>query len=224
VRVSSTSTGARGRAQFRQLAIGAPSLAASRKRAALLRPEYGLASESVDCACATLRAVLAQTALFDVRVSAGRIVEGHGDLRPEHVCLQGEPQIIDCLEFSRRLRRLDPLDELGYLALECERLGAPGIGAAILEAYRALSGDPAPARLQHAYQAYRAAVRAMLAIRHLDDPAVADRGEVDRARPRLRRARLRPRPQVRRRSAPKLGQRAARMKPRDRLGEQRGDR
>jgi aminoglycoside phosphotransferase family enzyme len=129
-------------------------------RSALLRPECGLASESVDRACAALRAVLAQTALFDARVTAGRIVEGHGDLRPEHVCLQGEPQIIDCLEFSRRLRRLDPLDELGYLALECERLGAPAIGAAILEAYRALSGDPAPARLQHAYQAYRALVRA----------------------------------------------------------------
>jgi aminoglycoside phosphotransferase family enzyme len=122
-------------------------------------------------------------ALFDRRVTEGRVVEGHGDLRPEHVCLEPKPQIIDCLEFSRRLRRLDPLDELGYLALECERLGASAIGAAILEAYRALSGDPAPARLQHAYQAYRALVRAMLAVRHLDDSAVADRAKwIARAR------------------------------------------
>jgi len=54
----------------------------------------------------------------------GRIVEGHGDLRPEHVCLVTPPQISDCLEFNRAMRIIDPYDEIGYLALECEVLGA----------------------------------------------------------------------------------------------------
>ena len=60
--------------------------------------------------------------LLAVRVAAGAIVEGHGDLRPEHICLVRPPVIIDCLEFNRELRIIDPFDELAYLDLECRRL------------------------------------------------------------------------------------------------------
>jgi aminoglycoside phosphotransferase family enzyme len=146
-------------------------------RRELRRPEHALPPDPIERVCARLHAVLSRTTLFDARVAAGRIVEGHGDLRPEHICLQGEPQIIDCLEFSRRLRTQDPLDELGFLALECERLGATRIGTAILDAYRKRSGDAAPAALLHFYQGYRACVRAMLAIRHLHEPAPQDRAQ-----------------------------------------------
>ena len=66
------------------------------------------------------------------RAAQGRIVEGHGDLRPEHIFLDGTPRIIDCLEFDRDLRLLDPVDELAFLALECERLGAPWICEEVL--------------------------------------------------------------------------------------------
>jgi uncharacterized protein len=38
------------------------------------------------------------------RLIDGRVVEGHGDLRPEHICLGPEPQLIDCLEFRADLR------------------------------------------------------------------------------------------------------------------------
>ena len=115
--------------------------------------------------------------LLDARVRASRIIEGHGDLRPEHICIESEPQIIDCLEFSRPLRTLDPGDELGFLALECERLGAPEIGRQILDGYREQSGDAMPDTLVHFYQSYRACVRAMLAIRHLRGPAPYDPGK-----------------------------------------------
>jgi len=59
-------------------------------------------------------------------------VEGHGDLRTEHVCMENGVDIIDCLEFSEALRINDPLDELAFLALECERFGAPGLGDRVL--------------------------------------------------------------------------------------------
>src|SRR4030067_625773 len=49
-----------------------------------------------------------EAGLFDARVEAGKIVEGHGDLRPEHVCLTAVTVIIDCLEFNSRLRIFDP--------------------------------------------------------------------------------------------------------------------
>jgi aminoglycoside phosphotransferase family enzyme/predicted kinase len=139
-------------------------------RSELGRPVYALSSARVGQICARQLAFLSGTALLEARVRAGRIVEGHGDLRPEHICLEDdEPQIIDCLEFSRALRTLDPVDELGFLALECERLGAPDIGSRILDAYRRQSGDPAPDSLVHFYQSYRACARAVLAILHLQE-------------------------------------------------------
>ena len=108
-------------------------------------------------------------ALFDARVAQRRIVEGHGDLRPEHVCLLDAPVIIDCLEFNRRLRILDAADELAYLALECEHLGAPWIGALVFETYADDSGDWPPPEIIAFYKAYRAVLRAKLAIWHLRD-------------------------------------------------------
>ena len=56
---------------------------------------------------------------IEARAAASAYVEGHGDLRPEHVCLAAEPVFIDCLEFNRDLRVLDPFDEISYLGLEC---------------------------------------------------------------------------------------------------------
>ena len=50
----------------------------------------------------------AQPEVLIERHRAGKIVEGHGDLRPVHICLAPEPVIIDCLEFSQALRLVDP--------------------------------------------------------------------------------------------------------------------
>ncbi len=106
---------------------------------------------------------------FDQRVQAGRILEGHGDLRPEHVGLLAEPVVIDCLEFKREYRILDPADEMAYLALECERLHAPHVARWLLDGYAEASGDAPPAALLHFYQSCRAMLRAKLALWHLRD-------------------------------------------------------
>jgi aminoglycoside phosphotransferase family enzyme/predicted kinase len=140
-------------------------------RTELLDPGCALPADLVEHVCARLLDALSSTGAFDARVRANRIVEGHGDLRPEHICVSASPQIIDGLEFSLALRAVDPVDEIAFLALECERLGAPAIAARMLEAYRERSGDAAPAPLVRFYQCYRACVRATLAIRHLQGPA-----------------------------------------------------
>ncbi|MDY6941808.1 MAG: hypothetical protein SVU69_02190 [Pseudomonadota bacterium] len=111
----------------------------------------------------------AYPALFAGRASERRIVEGHGDLRPEHVCLTTPPAIFDCLEFKRDLRVLDAVDELAYLDLECERLGEHRIGPRLLTIYREKTGDRPPNRLIRFYKAYRACIRARLAAFHLLD-------------------------------------------------------
>jgi aminoglycoside phosphotransferase family enzyme len=110
--------------------------------------------------------------LFDARAREGRIVEGHGDLRPEHVCLEHQPVVIDCLEFNRNLRILDVLSELSFLALECERLGAPEIGQRLLHAYCERTGDWSSETLLMFYRDYHAAVRAKIAVWHLKDDAI----------------------------------------------------
>jgi aminoglycoside phosphotransferase family enzyme len=133
--------------------------------------EFGLPIAIVEGPCAQQRSFLQRAgALLDERAGAGRIVEAHGDLRPEHI----EPQIIDCLEFSRDFRILDPADELAFLALECERLGAPWIRQSIFETYAELARDAPAAALVHFYQSYRASMRAKIAIWHLKEPAVTD--------------------------------------------------
>ena len=111
------------------------------------------------------------------RLRDGRIVEAHGDLRPEHVCLAPEPVVIDCLEFSAMLRCADPADELAFLAMECERLGAARVGGRFLQVYGRIVGDRPPASLVAFYKSCRASMRARIAIWHLDDPAVTDKAK-----------------------------------------------
>ncbi len=102
--------------------------------------------------------------IFRTRVLDGRMIEGHGDLRPEHICLVDPPMVFDCIEFSAELRRIDAIDELSFLAMECDAIDAPAVGTAIIEAYRQQSHDRAPETLLCFYKAYRACVRAKVAV------------------------------------------------------------
>ena len=109
--------------------------------------------------------------LFGARAAAGRIVEGHGDLRPEHVWLATPPLVIDCLEFNERLRQVDPFDEISYLGLECARLGAGWIGRRLLQTLSVALNDAVDPRLPRFYARYRACIRARLALAHLAEPS-----------------------------------------------------
>ena len=102
------------------------------------------------------------------------IVEGHGDLRPEHICLLHPPAIIDCLEFKRRFRLLDCAEELAFLWMECEQLGAAEVGERVLAVYTRITGDHPPMRLMDFYMSHRASLRAKLSIWHLRDAPTAD--------------------------------------------------
>ena len=106
--------------------------------------------------------------LFASRLARGRIVDGHGDLLADDIfVLDDGPRVLDCLEFDDRLRRLDGLDDVAFLAMDLERLGRPDLGTLLLDRYAEYSGDPAPASLRAHYVAYRAFVRVKVAcLRH----------------------------------------------------------
>ena len=139
----------------------------------LRQPAYGLPARQLHAVAERQLATLERdAALFEARATEGRLVDGHGDLRPEHIWLTDPPAVIDCLEFDAALRLVDPLDDLAFLDLECGRFGAPGVGRVFLDAYVTATGDAPPSVLLRFYRRYRALRRATIAARHLDDPAV----------------------------------------------------
>ncbi|MGM0583484.1 MAG: hypothetical protein ACQEUZ_02380 [Pseudomonadota bacterium] len=101
---------------------------------------------------------------------AGRVVEGHGDLRPEHVFLTDPPVVIDCLEFSRDLRLVDPFEEIVFLGLECARLGADHVFPLLRAALEEGLEDRPPDALLAFHWRYRCLLRARLSLLHLSEP------------------------------------------------------
>lgn len=144
-------------------------------RSVLTMTAFDLPCEPVNTALNTIEAFIAgRSDLLADRVRSGLVVEGHGDLRPEHICLLDPPVIIDCLEFNRSLRLVDPFDELAFLALECERLGAGWVGETIVERCgQRLGGRPLDELLAF-YTVFRASLRARLAVGHLLEPQPRD--------------------------------------------------
>jgi aminoglycoside phosphotransferase family enzyme len=160
-------------------------------RVAAVAEGGGIAAAAADAIARLACALDRHAPALHARAEAGRIVEGHGDLRPEHVCFPrvnataaaasataapsaaaAAPVIIDALEFNAELRRVDPLDELAYLGLECEAAGARWIGPWLAREYAAaLEPEGVPPLLPPLYAAHRAMLRARLCAAHLlDDP------------------------------------------------------
>jgi uncharacterized protein len=137
-------------------------------RRVLLDPRFGMPAGLVQRIDHAQRRFLdRRSGLIVARLRHRRIVSGHGDLRPEHIWLGNEVRIIDCLEFNPRLRVVDPFDEVAYLSLECERLGAAWVGAFIERRMKRMLRDGPADELFTFYRCHRATLRARLAIAHL---------------------------------------------------------
>lgn len=99
--------------------------------------------------------------LLDGRIRAGRVRDGHGDLRAEDIfMLDDGPRILDCIEFDDHLRYGDVLADIGFLAMDLEHLGEPELARGLFESYAELSGDRFPCSLAAYYCGARAYVRA----------------------------------------------------------------
>jgi len=141
------------------------------KAAALERPHYGLdASSTRALAASQMHWIEAHRDRLGRR--GAHVMDVHGDLRPEYVCLTDPPMIIDCLEFNRSLRLHDPVSDLAFLSLECRRLGAGWIGNRLLSLYQQKTGDNVDPVLIPFYESYHALIRATITIWHLDDAAL----------------------------------------------------
>jgi aminoglycoside phosphotransferase family enzyme/adenylate kinase family enzyme len=106
-----------------------------------------------------------RTPLLERRLEAGLVRDGHGDLLADDIFLLPDgPRILDCLDFDERLRVSDTWLDAAFLAMDLERLGFPALATEFLDAFRAASGTDAPASLVHFFIAYRAHIRAKVAV------------------------------------------------------------
>ncbi len=104
-----------------------------------------------------------ERALLAARAANGAVRECHGDLRAEHVYLErGGIEVIDCIEFSRRLREIDVAADIAFLVMDVAAMGRPRAAEVIAAEYRVRSGDELAGVLGF-YAAYRAVVRAKVA-------------------------------------------------------------
>jgi aminoglycoside phosphotransferase family enzyme len=137
----------------------------------LLDPRLGLPAGLVRRVAGVQRRFFSQQGkALAARVRDRSIVDGHGDLRPEHIWLGDPVRIIDCIEFNPRLRAVDPFDEIAFLSLECERLGAAWAGQYIRRGVIRGLPNGIGEELFLFYRCNRAMLRARLAIAHLMEP------------------------------------------------------
>lgn len=114
----------------------------------------------------------AHRSLLGHRAERGRIRDCHGDLKPEHICLGPPVRIIDRLDFDASLRRLDPVEDMALLWLECLRLGDSETGEWLVRRHVEANDARVPSSLLHFYVSNRALTRARIAVWRLAEDGV----------------------------------------------------
>jgi len=113
--------------------------------------------------------------VFAFRLESGRVRDGHGDLRLEHIYLDDEASppevtILDCIEFSDRFRFADVAADVGFLAMDLAAHHRVDLAEALLARYSERSDDHDLFAVIDFYESYRATVRAKIAAILANDP------------------------------------------------------
>jgi hypothetical protein len=117
---------------------------------------------------------------FKARAASGRIRDGHGDLRLEHVYFTGGALlVIDCIDFNERFRCGDVASDVAFLAMDLIHNGLAGPASWFLYCFARESNDYDLYSVVDFYIAYRAWVRGKVACLVAADP---DTGAVKRQR------------------------------------------
>lgn len=109
---------------------------------------------------------------LDARAEAGRVRLAHGDLHLRNIFLDGdEPVIFDCIEFNDALATVDLLYDLAFLLMDLVHRGLPGLANLVLNRYLDQTGDEDGMQLVPFFMALRAAVRAHVTAKAIDEGA-----------------------------------------------------
>lgn len=112
------------------------------------------------------------------RKADGFIRECHGDIHLGNATLiDGKVVLFDCIEFNEPFRMTDVYADIGFLAMDLEDRGLKSLSRRLISQYLELTGDYQGLELLNFYKAYRAMVRAKIALFSL----AADADGVQRA-------------------------------------------
>lgn len=110
--------------------------------------------------------------LLTQRKQDGFIRECHGDIHLGNATLiNGKVVIFDCIEFNEPFRMTDVYADLGFLAMDLEDRGLKSLSRRLVSQYLELTGDYAGLEVLNFYKAYRAMVRAKVALFSLSPDA-----------------------------------------------------
>ena len=110
-------------------------------------------------------------ALFEERIRSGRVRDGHGDLRSEHIYLDpdGRVRILDCIEFNERFRYADVCADVAFLSMDLAWRERVDLAERFLAAYSRESNDYDLYPMVDFYESYRAYVRGKIASMRITD-------------------------------------------------------
>ncbi len=132
--------------------------------ASLVAAAGPLAERGARLAAASAEASGRLAAVFERRLADGRVRECHGDLHLSNLVRQdGEILPFDCIEFDPELRWIDVMADLAFVLMDLDVRGRADLGWPLLNAWLGTNGDYDALRVLRYYQAYRSAVRALVA-------------------------------------------------------------
>ncbi len=116
--------------------------------------------------------------LIQQRRDQGYVRECHGDLHLANITVyEGEVTVFDCIEFSEPFRWIDVINDLAFLLMDLESRREQPLASLVLNTYLEFRGDFQGLALLPLYKAYRAMVRAKIALFTMGNPSLtqADR-------------------------------------------------
>ena len=111
-------------------------------------------------------------ALFEKRISEGRIRDCHGDIHSDNIFVADQIYIFDAIEFNERFRYCDVAADIAFLSMDLDFKGRTDLSDFFIEKYVAYSNDRELLRLLQFYKCYRAYVRGKVISFRLNDPNV----------------------------------------------------
>lgn len=108
------------------------------------------------------------------RKALGFIRECHGDIHLDNVTLvDGQVTLFDCIEFNEAFRWTDVISDVAFMAMDLEDRGLVDLSQRFVTGWLEHTGDYAGLALLNYYKAYRALVRAKVALLRLGQPNVS---------------------------------------------------
>ncbi len=116
-----------------------------------------------------------QQDLIQHRRQAGYVRECHGDLHLANITVfEGQVTVFDCIEFSEPFRWIDVINDLAFLLMDLESRREYGLASHTLNRYLEWRDDFDGLALLPLYKAYRAMVRAKIALFTMANPSLSD--------------------------------------------------